>query len=431
MRLWPDHSRDAMGVCHFGGSSKPSGTTTNTTTSAPWSGQIPDITQSLGNAQQLYNQGNFGAGGALAPNYYPGQVQAQQNAQQTAAGNQAFAQGMAGGGSALQAANQGVSNYANGSQVNADPGSATAAQFGSGAYVGGPAQGLMSQVAANAGRTGNDFATAFDGYASNALNNPGSQMQQATANGAMLTARNPYFQQMAATTLANTMPQIQSAYAGAGRDDSGLAARAASEGANDAIGGLAYQNYNQGLQNQLTAQQNIAGNYLQGQAQRSSDLNSAAAIANQTNQTQLGAAQDIGGLTTQQQQLQLQGAQQQSANYQAGVGNALKAGLVAPTIDQQAMAENANAQAYGNQLYNQQQANNSQAQAQYNYTQGQPLMALQNFNNLIQGNYGSSQQQSSPYYMNSTANTIGGIGGLVGIGNGLFGKQGLVSSLFG
>ncbi len=51
-------------------------------------------------------------------------------------------------------------------------------------------------------------------------------------------------------------------------------------------------------------------------------------------------------------------------------------------------------------------------------TQSQsPALALQNFSNLINGQYGGTQTQSTPYHQNSSANTLGLLGGMMGGGN--------------
>jgi len=94
----------------------------------------------------------------------------------------------------------------------------------------------------------------------NLVNQGGPQItQDATSsltpflNGSYLSANNPYFQQMAATTAANVLPQINSQFANSG-GQGGLQARAQGQGLGDAIGNLAYQNYNQGMSNMLGAQ---------------------------------------------------------------------------------------------------------------------------------------------------------------------------------
>jgi hypothetical protein len=117
--------------------------------------------------------------------------------------------------------------------------------------------------------------SAVDANAQNAAQN--------YTNGSMLSAGNPYFQQMA-TTLGQTItPQVMSQFESSGRYGSGAAANALSSALTNKIGDMAYNNYNQGQTNQLQAAAlspglsqtdytnlnaaNTAGNALQGQQQ--------------------------------------------------------------------------------------------------------------------------------------------------------------------
>jgi hypothetical protein len=74
-----------------------------------------------------------------------------------------------------------------------------------------------------------------------------------TLGGDYLNAGNPYFSNMAQSVLGQVMPGIQAGFNNGNRLDSGLASRAASMGATDALGGLAYQNYANERANQLKA----------------------------------------------------------------------------------------------------------------------------------------------------------------------------------
>ena len=107
-----------------------------------------------------------------------------------------------------------------------------------------------------------------------------------TLNGDFLNAGNPYFSQMADTVMGKVMPGIQAGFNNSGRLDSGLASRAAAQGATDALGGLAYQNYSDERNNQLKAQ-GIAPSIDQGvQGNQQMALGAAGAYQNQ-NQNQL------------------------------------------------------------------------------------------------------------------------------------------------
>ena len=80
--------------------------------------------------------------------------------------------------------------------------------------------------------------------------------QQSAANflgGGYLSAGNPYFQSMANSVMANVVPGLEAQFnQGNSLNNPGLA-YAVSQGATDALGNLAYQNYSDQLSNQLKA----------------------------------------------------------------------------------------------------------------------------------------------------------------------------------
>lgn len=83
------------------------------------------------------------------------------------------------------------------------------------------------------------------------LNNAAQTNLQDTLNGKYLDINsNPYLMAGADNVLAKVLPQIDARFASSGRGNSGLASRAASQGATDALGGLAFQNYNAERTNQ-------------------------------------------------------------------------------------------------------------------------------------------------------------------------------------
>lgn len=87
------------------------------------------------------------------------------------------------------------------------------------------------------------------------LNNAAQQNLTDTLNGKYLDVnQNPYLMPAADSIMAKVLPQINAQFASSGRGQSGLAARAAGEGATSAIGSLALQNYN----NERTNQQRSA-----------------------------------------------------------------------------------------------------------------------------------------------------------------------------
>lgn len=86
------------------------------------------------------------------------------------------------------------------------------------------------------------------------LNNAAQQNLTDTLNGKYLDINsNPYLMAGADNVLSKVLPQIDARFASAGRGNSGLASRAAAQGATDALGGLAFQNYNAERTNQQRA----------------------------------------------------------------------------------------------------------------------------------------------------------------------------------
>ena len=380
------HERGWRGVCFFGGSA-PAGNTTTTTSSGPWTAQQPYLQAGMAAAANQYNSQPNGY------TYYPGQQVAGLNSQQQDVAGQQYTNAMSHGSQAL------------------NTGMAAAQQIASGNPGQNPGSQLL-QNAASGGMMHNPGSDQVAGIANGMQvnRNPGSAMMQNTARGGMLSANNPYFNQMAQTTLANTMPGIDSSFNGGGRMDSGLATRAASQGANDAVGGLAYGNYQQGLQNQLTAQQAIGQNYNQGVNQQLQGAGLSSSNYNTGQGLMQNAATTIG------------------QNYQGDQSNILKAGLVAQGGDAQQMADVNNGMQAGNMFQNQAQNQIGANMNAYNYNQQQPNAALGRYSNLIQGTYGQQSTQTQPYYQNQTANTMAGITGGLGILNGLTGNN---SSMYG
>ncbi len=197
----------------FGGGTTPA-TSSGTTTNAPWSGVVPDITQGLADASTLYGQGG--------PQYYPGQTYAGAN----------------------DALNQGISSLNN---IGSTYGGLNSAATNSTTNI------LNSNAASN---PSNSF---FSGMASGSGSIPGLSTLNDYASGKYLSADNPYFQQMSDNIKAQVQPGIQAQFANGGRGVSGLAGRAVGQGLGDSIGALAYNNYQQGLGQQQQAAQALAG----------------------------------------------------------------------------------------------------------------------------------------------------------------------------
>lgn len=297
-----------------GGSNMP---TTQQTTSAPWSVQQPYLAQGFQQAQNLYtNPANW-------PQYYPGTTYAGLQTPQQGAINQIEQFGTSGGGPALSAGQNSVVNT-----------------LGQGTAMTAPGM-----------QTGQN-------YLSNLMNTGGSNPWN-----------DPGFQQTVNKTLASVIPAASAGFIGGGRSDSGMASRAVSDAATNAVGSLALGQYNQNRQ--LGTQ--------------------AAQIAEQTGLGQQQLLNQAAGLTPGLAQGQL---------------GAMTAGLGAAGLNQQDVQNAINADI-----------------ARWNYSQTLPENMLSQFMSTIGGNYGGTtglQQAQNPL-----GSALGAAGTGAGAINSLFGKQGV------
>lgn len=205
--------------------------------------------------------------------------------------------------------------------------------------------------------------------------NPANAALSGIANGSQLNpASNPYMQGMANAANTNiinayqtaTAPQNTSEFEGAGRYGSG----AMMNSQNMAQQGLATQLAN--------AQNNLYGSMYQ---------------TNEGNQ--LNAAQQLG------------------SNYNTAAQQQLQGSYNAPNMVNSVNAANSN-------LYN--TGGNQQAltQSQINA----PWQLLNNYSNLIQGQYGGNTSTTTPYYTNTAAGAMGGAMGGAALGSSLGGSYG-------
>lgn len=138
-----------------------------------------------------------------------------------------------------------------------------------------------SQVAPlNSTQTGAINAAGAADAGNEALQSAGNSLTNYN-NGNMLSAQNPYFQTMAQTVAAQDQPALtQSFNAGNDMNNPG-AAFAVSQGLNNAIGNLAYQNYNTQSTNQLTAAADSSQNNMSQVAANSNALTAGTAAQTQ------------------------------------------------------------------------------------------------------------------------------------------------------
>jgi hypothetical protein len=234
------------------------------------------------------------------------------------------------------------------------------------------AMGLTQNVA-NATNAGNAAAVnnAAGNYTTNLVNgnylnsNPGNAAFSQFANGSM--NNNPYMQGMANAAAdsitrnyqAATAPQTTSQMEGSGRYGSGAMANAQSQN-----------------------EQNLA--------------------------TQLGNSMNnlYGGMYQTNMANQLQGAQGLSSNYNTASQQQLAGSANAPNIVNSVNGAISNLYNMGG---NQQALNQSQINA--------PWQLLNNYSNLIQGQYGGQTSTQQPYYTNQMAGAMGGAMGGAALGS--------------
>lgn len=192
---------------HFGGS-QPSGNTTTTTNTTPWSAEQGPLESIYSQAQNLDT--------SSVPQYYPGDTYAPLTGQQTGLMSNLIGQTSAGGDTAIQGANT--------------------------TLAGTLSPGYTSS-------TGNTF-----GGANNVL---GTELSSSYLN----PNNSPSYQTAVSNAIASAVPQATASFVNGNRSDSGLGTAAGTAAAANAAGGLAQQQYdvNQGIQNNAasTASQNL------------------------------------------------------------------------------------------------------------------------------------------------------------------------------
>jgi Chaperone of endosialidase len=297
---WVCRTQESI-VC-FGG-----GNNTSTTKSDPWEGQQPYIKDVMSKAQGQYN--NF------TPQFYGGSTVAGLNPIQNQAIGATAATGLYGS-PVLNAAQNSTKSILDNNPNNNNPSNG----------------GFWSQM------TGQGL---------------GQKALQSYANGDQLSAGNPYFQQMAQTTLGQVVPGLEQQFAQGNAMNSPAAAYAVSKGANDAIGQLAYQNYGQQQQNQI------------------------------------GAAEALSGQ-------QLSGAQGLSGNYNSGVGNQISAANQAQGLYQTQLGGQQAAMSAGQTQQDQAQKQIQDQIDRWNFAQQQPYSKLNQYSNLVGGQYGGTTTASTP-----------------------------------
>jgi hypothetical protein len=378
------------------------GTTTQTTNqnTTPWSGQAPYLSELYGLAEHNYT--------SAQPNYYPNSTYVPMTGLQNNIATGVEARGLLGGNEALNGANSTLAStlspgYTAGTAGGFQAGQNALTSMANGSY-GNSASGAMgSGIGALGSIAGGNYQSA----ASPAFNAANSVLGNELSAGYLNPWNSPSFGTVVNNTLASVIPAsvipaTTASFINGGRSDSGLAQRAATMAATDAVGNLAQNQYqaNQAIQNAAVGQasqnnQNAVGNAINAAGQAGSLYGT------------------IGGL-------QQGAANSATANYLTQQGNQLKGAALAPGVDQQQMGDLTTAlQTAGMTQQDQQAALNADIQ-RWNYGQMLPWNQLGMFENAVvgTGSPGSTTTgtQQTPYYTNPVANAASAASGLGSLG---------------
>ena len=261
-----------------GGKGGPSGTTTSTSTTQPWSVQQPFIEQGFNAAQNLYNQNPSG------PPYYPGQSYA--------GPTQDWSNALA------SITNLGQNNPVTQQSV-----------------------GTLTNLLSNQYLTNNPTNPTYGAIAATSPSTPYLSALNPYLSGQMLSAGNPYQSQLIDSILGAVTPGIQKQFVAGGSLGSPQAAYATSQGQTSALAQPLFQNYQtqeqlqqqaadlatkglgQQQQYQLAGLAGLAGNYNQGV----SDIIKGLALSpNIQGMQYTDPSQVVAAATAQQQQQQAQ-----------------------------------------------------------------------------------------------------------------------------
>lgn len=414
----------------FGGGGS---TSTNTIqNAAPWTGQQGYLTDIYGQAQHLNALSQEGQG----PQYYPNSTYVPLNGQEQGlmsnlinysgtggATNDAASQNLLTGalspnytsatGSSFNQSNPTIGSLGAGSQIDLSQPAYTAGQD----YLANTINGTPTLGAATgAFGAGNDYLTSTlngtsptQGYYANMIS--GANLDPFKAPG---------FQSVVNNTLASVLPSVESSFISGNRSSGGLAARAATMAATDAIGGLANQNYLQEQQLQQGAAQASGAQQAAAAAQAAQNLQ-------QQQQLQAGAAGQAASNQGTALNTTLGAGSLASNNLLTQQGNQIKGDTVAPLVDQGITSNMGTALTTSGMTQQDQQNQLNAAIAAYNYGQMMPYNNLGMYEQLIAGagNPGSSTSATTtqPYFTNPVAN-------IASIGAGALSAGAAVNSLF-
>lgn len=397
-----------------------SGSTQQTQTTAPWTGQQPYLT---GNSIPGWapDANTFNGGGTATTDGGPGLLPAAQalytdtsawpkyfggvsgvtsdigNTYVPLTGNQQSfinaiqGYGAAGGNGTLNQANSTITSLMDPSATAATSGAFNSGQDYLSNQIGGSGNLASATGAYNQGNTllgsiaGGGLLSNMGGTFNNSqdfLNN--------TLNSSSDPFQTPGFQNVVNGTLASVIPATSASFINGGRSDSGLAQAAQTSAATNAIGQLANQQYNTSMQQK----QNAAGLASQNEGMGLNATQGAQSLSSQNLLSQLGLQQNAASMA--------------ASNYLNQQGNQIKAGAIAPTLDQQQLGDlQAGYNAAGQTQSDLQNQVNS-AIDQWNYNQALPFNMLGMYQNYTGGNYGGASTINTPYHTNTGASALGG-----------------------
>ncbi|BAQ90346.1 Multidrug/pheromone exporter [uncultured Mediterranean phage uvMED] len=273
---------------------------------------------------------------------------------------------------------------------------------------GGGGIGLGANVfrSAAAGGMTNEALPFARGLAGGANLGEAIDMTRATARGDFLSG-SPGLQGAIDRALDPVQDRIQSQFARAGRMGSGANQEVLTKGLSDVASDIAYQDYSRERQNQLAAQQNLAGLQSQQFGTQLSGLNALGSLSGQDLARRMSGASALSAADQARMQRQLAGLGGQASTANQDFARRMQGAQLAPQfadLDYQGAERLA---AVGSAREQQAQAELQDQVNRFNFDQNIDAQKLNNFMALIGGGtVGSNQIQ--PVFRNPLASGLGG-----------------------
>lgn len=392
-------------VCHFGGSQQKS--TTATSTSAPWAPQQP------------YLQTGFTAAGNLLNQPAPQQQNPVAPLNQTQLDALAGISSTAANGTPITGAATGFdTNLENGAFLGSNPSNGFFSSLaGTNIGLNNPGATILSNIGGSNPGASAPGAGTFAQFANG--DGAGSGTLKNYANGGYFSGNN-YTDPTAQSILAKVIPQVASAFNRGNAINNPLAARSAAEGATAALAPLEFQNFQTQEQLQQQAATTLGANALTGASGANAGYFTGLG-------DQLAAGQSLNSGAIAGGNLQATAASGLSSGWQQVLNNMVQGASISPNI--QSLNYGDLSQLFGAGQVQQTQAQNEAGgqAATYNYSQMSPYQQLEAYMKAITGGVtGSSGTQTTPYFQNQTADTLGMISGGAGLLSGLGSAAGAI-----